>query len=685
MLGSLDPWLRRTLEQQAAVRSRGRYQLRIEQLQTSLWHRAIRLRGIHVRSAKATSRPGADAEWPLLRADVTELRVSGVGVWALLRGQVVPIDTVLVVGTRLRLLQLPRSLLNSPPLYRQLPRRAPGIRIGHLGIQRLRAAYGASKRPTASVRESTLTATDVLLSEAGAADTTRVAYARTLTAGFTGVLVRAHQHQLAIERGACSTVRHRFTLAALQVYPLSQPAAGQPAVDLSLPQLLLTGMQLGGLRQHRVSADSLVLRAPRLLTTQPTAPPPALHQLLAPYLRRVQLSHLLLRDGYVHLTGSRAAPTVRHLTVSATDIRIDATGARAPTRLLYARDWEVRTGKVSGVADAPYYRVACASLHAATAPGLLEVQRIVITPTVTPAELARRKGHQSPHITVRLPQLRVTGIDYAALQKSHALVARQVVVRQPQVHVAGDARFAVNPHPSIVTPETLGHLPFQFNIRQLRVIGGNLSTAYVAPKGGRGTIGFNRLQATLTNLTNDPRRMTRAHPLVVRATGRLQNRCAVRITLWAPLLDPRGTHWGEATFGPAPFAMLNSMTEPTRMTRFERGQIRRITLRLRVDRTHAQGTMRAEYTQLKLALLSRHGGADQKNLVTKAGSKLLNGVVVRDNNPRRAGAPPVIGRMSSQRDRRLTVVVFWRQNLISGLLNSAGVPHKLAVLIGQQQ
>jgi hypothetical protein len=259
------------------------------------------------------------------------------------------------------------------------------------------------------------------------------------------------------------------------------------------------------------------------------------------------------------------------------------------------------------------------------------------------------------------------------------------LVQQPRIHIAGDARFPLNPRASIVTPETLGHLPFRFNIRCLRFVEGNLYTAYVAPKGGRGLINFNHLNATLTNLTNDPRRMSWAHPLVVRGTGRLQNQCAVRLTVWVPLLDPLGTHWGEATFGPAPFAMLNAMTEPTRLVRFDQGQIQHIHLTLRVDRNHAQGAMQAQYAGLKLALLTRHGGADHQNLLTKIGSKALNGLVVRDNNPRHAGDGLKNGVMESQRDRRFSVVVFWRQNLISGLLNSAGVPHKLAGLIGKQQ
>jgi hypothetical protein len=680
----LDSWLRQELERQVASRSQGRYQLRIGALHTSLWTRSIRLQGLQLQPA-ANSRWRTERDWPRLRADVAELRVGGVGLWALLRGQVVPVDTVVVVGTRLWVGQVPPQLLAGPPLYQRLPARVQGVRVGYLGLHNLRAAYGNEARPEARLRDVDLAAGDVLLSQAGAADTTRLAYARTLALRFAGVTMQARHHRLAVGRGLFSTARHHLTLDSLRIRPLRQPAGHQLAVDLTLPRLALTGIHLPGLARRELRLDSLVLRGPRLVLALPAQVLPSLPAALAACQGRAWLRHLVLRDGYVHLAHNRADPTARNIAISATDLRLDAAGAADHTRVLYARAWNVRTGAVSGMIDAPYYRLGCASLHLATREGLAEATNLHLIPTMPPAVLVRRKAHQSPHLSGRLSQLRITGLDFGALQRHHALRARLVLVRQPRVEVAGDARFPLPRQASSVTPETLGRLPFPYNIRQVRVEEGNLYTAYVAPKGGRGTIRFTHLNATLTNLTNDPRRMSRTHPLVVRGTGRLQDQCRVKIAIWAPLLDPQGTHWGEATFGPAPFSMLNPMTEPTRMIRFAHGRIRRITLQLRVDRRRAQGTMRAEYDGLKLALLTRHGGRDQQNLVSNAGSSLLNGLVVRDNNPRRPGAELQVGTMRSERDPRFTVVVFWRQNLISGLLNSAGVPQKLAVAIGQQQ
>ncbi|GAA4011015.1 hypothetical protein GCM10022408_24160 [Hymenobacter fastidiosus] len=635
-LGLLDPWLRRTLEQQVTVRTQGRYRLRIGQLHTSLWHRAIQLQGIQLRPVKDAAQWSDTTTLPHLLAGVSQLRVSGVGLWAALRGQVVPVDSVVLAGVTLRVLHLPR--LPKQPLYALLPAHIPGLRIGWVGAQNVRAAYGARRQPTASLRRARAILRDVLLSPAGAADTLRLAYAAWVEVGVAGLAVRDVSHHWAeLGRGEFSSRTHCLSLDALRITALANPrqGGGAPKVGLTLPHLRLTGIRTTGLRHRRLALDSLLLTTPRLTLTPGTRPPLPLPQRLRPYLRQLTLAHLHLTNGFVRVAGQPLNPTIHHLTLTATDLRVGPEPDRAAPRILYARAWEARTGLITAT-PVPYYRAVLGRLHLATRTGLLEAAQVALTPTVTPYELARRQHRQVPHLTVRLPRLRASALDYAALMRGAVRVG-QVVLEQPRIWSAGDARLPLNPAASSITPETLGRLPFRFDIRRLRIRQANVYTSYVAPKGGLGRISLNRLDATLTNFTNDPRRMTTAHPAVVRASGWLQNQCRIQLTIWAPLLDPNGTHRGEATFGSAPFTLFNPMTEPTRMVRFAQGRIDRIRVRLRVNRQGAQGSMRAEYHGLKLALLSRHGGGDQRNLLTKAGATILNGLVVRDNNPARPG------------------------------------------------
>ena len=150
------------------------------------------------------------------------------------------------------------------------------------------------------------------------------------------------------------------------------------------------------------------------------------------------------------------------------------------------------------------------------------------------------------------------------------------------------------------------------------------------------------------------------------------------------LLDPKGRHrvWG--TFGPGPFAILNSMTVPTRLIKFKSGDVRRVGFDLQASRQGVTGTMRAEYAGLQLTLLGYKEEEIKKTLFSRLKSKAANVLVIRDRNPRKRGEL-VTGEMTSTREPRFSVFTLWRQGIVSGLFHSVGVPQRLAQKLSESK
>ena len=122
----LDPWLRRTLEKQVATQTRRQYRLQEGELHTNLFQRAVRLRRVRLRPAAQVT-----DTLPRLRLDVERLHVTGVGLWALMRKGVVPIDSVVLDSARIDLPALPRKATRNAgrPLHQQLPLGLEGIAL----------------------------------------------------------------------------------------------------------------------------------------------------------------------------------------------------------------------------------------------------------------------------------------------------------------------------------------------------------------------------------------------------------------------------------------------------------------------------------------------------------------------------------------------------------------------------
>jgi len=154
-------------------------------------------------------------------------------------------------------------------------------------------------------------------------------------------------------------------------------------------------------------------------------------------------------------------------------------------------------------------------------------------------------------------------------------------------------------------PEELLNLPVLVDSRRLDLINGNLYSGYRSPLTPiPGTLSINRFNGTFHNLSNAPQRQTPAAPLTGKAHTYLQNRCRLDAQVSMYLLDPLGHHrvWG--SFGPGPFSMLNSMTVPTRLVEFKKGDVQRLRFDMQLDRQQATGTMWAEYSGLQLELLA---------------------------------------------------------------------------------
>ncbi|MDO7848136.1 hypothetical protein Q5H92_17350 [Hymenobacter sp. M29] len=840
----LDPWLRRKLEKQVATQTHGQYRLHIDALETSLWQRAIRLRGVRLRPAAQV----ADT-LPRVRLDAARLHLTGIGLLALLRKSVVPIDSVVLDSARIEVLALAQKSTRNAgqPLHERLPLKMKGLEIGYFGLQHTQVNYAPGGQSTARFQRADLSAHDLHLSSAGAADTQRIAYAaawnlkllraqaqaqghhlgaKSLTLSTedkeiqldslqirpdgpaTGKAARVnlslprlrltglqpailqHRHQLradslllqdarltlvppagksggasdlgryvrsldlahvVVQRGYfhladdqlnatvrgiavkgtglhvdstgagggrrlffakawevaagrsqatgaahaisltnlnLSTTAGSFDLRGVRVRPPA-PGQGQPGgvrVDLTLPSLAVRGLDAAALqRQRQLRASSVVLAGGRLIFSPPKTPPPPVWKLLAKAVRRTDVAELRVERSFFKIGGLRHSPEINDINLTARGIRIDSLAALTPSRIIYARGWKGSSGRISAPFDPPYYRAYSQRARLDTDARTFHFGQMELRPRFTPVQLNLRKGYQVSALAIQVPALDFSGLDFAGLVRRADVRAARVVLTRPTVRISSDGRGPINPHRSKISPEEMRKLPVTVDVRRLDIVNGNLSSRYRSPRTPiPGTLGITRFTGTFRNLSNDRRRQTRATPLTGRATTYLQNRVRLDAQVSMYLLDPNGQHrvWG--TFGSGPFNILNSMTVPTRLVEFKKGDVQRIRFDMQANRQGTTGTMWAQYSGLQLELLGYKQEEIKKTLIKRIISKAVNVIVIRDQNPRKRGKL-VSGQMISTREPRFSVFTLWRQGVVSGLFDNVGVPQKLAQKLSESK
>ncbi|MGI4763221.1 MAG: hypothetical protein ACRYF0_21085 [Janthinobacterium lividum] len=675
----LDPWLRGKLEQQVTTQTHGQYTLAVTSLRTRLLARSLHLGGLSLRPATPTL---ADT-LPRLTARLASLDLSGVGLLALLRGRTVPIDSLTLDSLRLDVAALAKRPAPhpSPPLYQARP-----LRLGYLALRHAGGTFGPAKQPVGELADGTVSARDVLFTQAGAADTQRLAFAASWQALLRGPVGRLGGHTIAAGLVDFSSARQRLGLDSLRITPPA-PGQGKPGavrVFFTMPRVRVAGLRAATWQhQHRLRADSALLSQPRLTFQPPAKAPPPLWKLLQPVFRRADVRQLTVDDGYLAMVGVREAPAVRHVFGTARSLRIDSLSEQPTSRrILYALGWTGHTGRLTGTFLAPLYPASIEHAFLNTDDQALRFTTLALRPTLSPAQLNLRSGYQTTQLTVRMAEVRAQGFNFKQLSANSHLLIERVILEQPYLLARSDGRGPINHTPSYLTPEAVRRLRAHLDVRRLDVRNGTIEARSRSARTPLvGTFSINRLNITLRNVSNDPGRMSLAHPLTGTATGYLQNTCRAEVRLTTSLLDPRGRQHLRGSFGPAPFSILNSIMTPTRLITFKSGRAQGIAFDEYIDRQRISGTVRARYTGLRLNFLGYQEGEVKKTFFGRLKSGLVN-VVVRDQNPR-PGGRFVVGDIATPRELEFSVFTAWRQGLIVGFLHSVGIPKKLASKYGQ--
>jgi hypothetical protein len=604
-----------------------------------------------------------------------QLRLTGLDA-AALRERRFRADTLLVKGPQLTASLPTASEKTSQPtlaLVQQLD-------LAHLvvrgGLLRVKGPGQASTVRDIAVSGSGIRIDSTMVPRAG-----RLFFAKAWEVALGRSEATVAAHALALASGRLSTKAGTLELRSVRIRPPAPGAgpAGAVKVDLALPRLALSGFDAAAMQRNRLfRARLLVLEGAKLTFTPPAQPPPPVWKLLAKVARRSELAEVQVRDADLEIGGLRHSPEVHHLNLTGRAVRVDSLAALEPGRVAYARAWQGTSGLIAAPFDPPYYRASSQRARLDTDAGTFRFEELALTPKYSAVGFNLHKGYQAPAITAKLAALTFSGLDFAGLVRRADFRAARVVLQNPVLTIASDGRGPINPNWSKISPEVMRNLPMTVDVRRLDINNGNLYSKYRSPLTPiPGTMSINRFTGSFYNLSNDRKRQTAATPLTGRATTYLQNSCRLDAQLSSYLLDPLGRHrvWG--TFGPGPFAMLNSMTVPTRLVMFKSGDVRRLRFDLRADRKGVTGTMTTEYTGLQMTLLSYKEEEVKKTLFSRLKSKAANVVVIRDQNPRKRG-DVITGEMTSTREPRFSVFTLWRQGLVSGLFHNVGVPQPLA-------
>ena len=334
-----------------------------------------------------------------------------------------------------------------------------------------------------------------------------------------------------------------------------------------------------------------------------------------------------------------SSDVVGQIDVEFLDTRIDESAGIEQARRLYTDDIRLRISEVeSRQLGNNVFRLG--ELTGSSKDQRFDVSGLAFESTATIDEyLARPDVAEGDRVNVLVNAISVTGFDFARYMANLDIFVRGIAIDGFRVDVLSDKEKPKTPRvgPAPMPHDVFQRLPVLLTIEEVQLSGGEVT--YSERSGGAdrpGTVTFREVSGTVSNISNNPDRMSEETPLVLVAQTRANDVAQASVEWRIPLLSPRPTMISKGTLAAFDAVELNRTVQPMLGVRFKSGRIEGVNYEFNYSPTAITGELNAAYRDLDVDLVDRNTG--QENLGRKILGFLANTIAIRNNNPGRPGA-----------------------------------------------
>ncbi|MFW6198910.1 MAG: hypothetical protein ACOC5E_03710 [Acidobacteriota bacterium] len=378
-------------------------------------------------------------------------------------------------------------------------------------------------------------------------------------------------------------------------------------------------------------------------------------------------------DGAAGSGTSTAEERIEGISIHLRDLRVDPDSAGDPERVLYSEDVLLEIDRYARLLGGGSHEVEVGPIRASTGDGTFRFERLAYRPTSSESEFLDRAGGPDDRVEVEAGPVRVTGMQYRRLIERLHLVADSLLIERLELSVLEDERKQDSdpggrpgmPHDFF---QSLGTL---LQVEAVELGRGRVSYAERAADGARpGQITFAGISGRITNVTNDPDRMSPASPAVAELRARVEGDGGADLRLrWElPLLSPRPTMSYSGRLEEFDARLLNSLLPDLEGMRIRDGHVSWLEFDVRVDPAVATGAVTGIYRDLSVSFEDKATGG--RSLGDRLKSFAANTFAIRgDSEPGPDGHPRNRGRVRYElRPDDPFFAVVWKA-LRSGLLD----------------
>jgi hypothetical protein len=382
-----------------------------------------------------------------------------------------------------------------------------------------------------------------------------------------------------------------------------------------------------------------------------------------------------------HRPGKKAVPTkYAGLNVALRQLLIDSATQFDKNRFLFAKEADITMDEYSyRTADSLYFFNSGRISISATR-NTLTAMNVELVPRHTRARFQQVNTARKDRLHITVPKLVLSGIDWWMLANTESLLASRADIYGGSLSDYIDKsmpakKLRLNNYPH----QALMKVDLPLSVGKVLIHNADIRYDEFNPASGQtGTVLFTNTSGSIQNLTNIPARISKNRRMTLDATAMFMKSIPVNMNLQFDLAKvTTGNFEANVRAGAMNKEILNQLSEPLGLFNLQRGNVKKVTARLKGDNKKASAHILLQYDDLYIVPLKKDEDKNGALNKQKTIAFIANLLKIKSSNPTEGNDPRQFEYVVDRKAYPGFFTHLWK-TILFGVIKTIGAPESLA-------
>ena len=463
---------------------------------------------------------------------------------------------------------------------------------------------------------------------------------------------------------------------------------------ITLDSLHLTGINVDDLlHTSDIQLDSIFISKPTIICNhQPKEYNRAqrendqqktLYQKLTGQLKSVNIQSIIIQQcTYTGRQKNKTDKIFNDVTMQFNNLLIDSSTQFDKQRVFFSKKVNISCNNfISRTADSLYlFKIAAVQVNATD--HSLVANQVAFIPRGNKEQFEKKIKFQDNRFDMLFPKVVAKNIDWWALANNESFICDEVQLHNSSIKDYIDRRLPTSDSTNNIQDfphQLVMEIPLKIDIKKLRLYNFNVAYEEFNPSANRsGTVTFNDLNGTITNISNIPAVMKKYQRTTASITGLFMKEVSFNSDFSFDLKNYKtGKFSMQMSIASLSKDLLNPIAEPLGLFTIKTGTVTKADTKIDGDNYTSNVELKMLYNDLHLSTLKKESGTDTTKHKKPLIDFLANTVFIKNENPAHNNDPR-IAQVKVDRSTSQAFFGFIWKGMLTGILQTIGLPKKYA-------